>query len=316
MKLITEVGLPEYPFLIDHHAHSVFMGSCFTENIGRLMERWMFPTTINPFGVTYNPASLCRQVGALMQKEAYLEEDLNDENGLWFSFDHYTGFSSPDKQKCLDGINHAFLNAKKELKQARLLVISWGTAWVYRYKPSGEVVCNCHKIPAQEFSRTRLSVKEIIKLHNDLLPQLFTYNPELKILLTVSPVRHWKDGAHGNQLSKASLLLAGEALVKQYPEKIFYFPSYEIAMDEMRDYRFYADDLLHLGSFGIRYIWEIFLRVLISGASQLIISELEPLIRMEEHRSNDIEGEAHQKSLSKQEKKRAALQEKYPFLAW
>lgn len=316
MKLITEVGLPEYPFRIDHHDPSFFLGSCFTENIGRLLERWMFPVTINPFGVTYNPSSVFRQVEALMQKDAYVEEDLNYENGLWFSFDHYTGFSSPDRQKCLDGINQAFLKAKKELKKSRLLVITWGTSWVYQHKPNGEVVCNCHKIPATQFSRKRLSVKEIIKQYSELLPQLFSHNPDLKILLTVSPVRHWKDGAHGNQLSKATLLLASEALEKQFPEKIFYFPSYEITMDEMRDYRYYADDMLHLSSTGIRYVWEKFLRVLISGESQLIMNDLEALIRMEEHRSSDAGSESHKHTLQKRDEKRLALQRKYPFLKW
>lgn len=316
MKLITEVSLPEYPFRIDHHDHSLFLGSCFTENIGRLLERWMFPVTINPFGVTYNPASVFRQLEALMQKESYVEEDLNFENGLWFSFDHYTGFSSPDKQKCLDGINHAFQNAKKELKAARLLVITWGSSWVYQYNETGKVVCNCHKIPADQFTRTRLSVKEIIKQYSELLSQLFTYNSDLKVLLTVSPVRHWKDGAHGNQLSKATLLLASEALEQQFPEKIYYFPSYEITMDEMRDYRYYADDMLHLSSTGIRYIWEKFLRILISGKSQLIISELEPLIRLEEHRSNDIGSESHKHTLQKRDQKRLTLQKKYPKLKW
>ena len=316
MKLITEVKLPEYSFRIDHRSSSLFMGSCFTENIGSLLERSMFPVCINPFGVTYNPASVARQLKALMLKEAYLPEDLEQYDGRWFSFDHYTGFSSPDQQKCLDGINHAFLNAKKELKQAHLLVITWGTSWVYKYKQTGSEVCNCHKIPATEFSRTRLSVKEIIKRYNNLLPQLFSHNPELKILFTVSPVRHWKDGAHGNQLSKASLLLAAESLEQQYPEKIFYFPSYEITMDEMRDYRYYADDMLHLNSLGIRYIWEKFLRVLISGESQQIMNDLESLIRMEEHRSLDAGGEAHKHTLQKQDEKRMVLQKKYPFLKW
>ncbi len=314
MKLITEVGIPEYPFRIDHHAPSLLMGSCFTENIGRLLERSRFPITINPFGVTYNPASLGRQLEALMLKEAYVAEDLDQYKDHWFSFDHYTGFSSSDQQRCLEGINRSFLQAKKELQQASLLVITWGTSWVYQYKPTGSVVCNCHKIPAGQFTRSRLSVKEIINKYSDLLPQLFNHNPNLKILLTVSPVRHWKDGAHGNQLSKASLLLASEALEQQFPGKVFYFPSYEITMDELRDYRYYADDMLHLNPVATRYIWEKFQSVLVSGESQQIINDLEPLIRMEEHRALEENGEAHENTLRKRDAKKLALQGKYPFL--
>ncbi|RLD77954.1 MAG: GSCFA domain protein [Bacteroidetes bacterium] len=314
MKLITELGLPEYPFRMDHHAPSLFMGSCFTENIGRLLERWKFPVNINPFGVTYNPASLGRQLEALMLKEAYVAEDLNQYKDRWFSFDHYTGFSSSDQQRCLEGINRSFLKAKKELQQASLLVITWGTSWVYQYKPTGSVVCNCHKIPSGQFTRSRLSVKEIINKYSDLLPQLFIHNPDLKILITVSPVRHWKDGAHGNQLSKASLLLASEALEQQFPGKVFYFPSYEITMDELRDYRYYADDMLHLNPLATRYIWEKFQSVLVSGESQQIINDLEPLIRMEEHRALEENGEAHENTLRKRDAKRLALQEKYSFL--
>jgi hypothetical protein len=316
MQLITQVELPEYPFRIDHHTPSLFMGSCFTENIGRLMERWMFPLTVNPFGVTYNPASISRQLEALMQKEAYVAEELNHHNELWFSFDHYTGFSSPERQKCLEGINRTFLHAKKVLQQASLLVITWGTSWVYRYNPTGEVVCNCHKIPSGQFKRTRLSVSEILNLYSDVLTRLFEFNAGLKILLTVSPVRHWKDGAHGNQLSKASLLLATEALELQFPGKVSYFPSYEITMDELRDYRFYADDMLHLNSIATGYIWDKFKKALVSDESKQIIGELEPLLKMEDHRSRDNSSIAYNNSLSKRQEKRAGLREKYPFLKW
>lgn len=314
MKLKTEVKLPEYPYRINHHSPTLLLGSCFTENMGGLMDRSKFPVTINPFGVTYNPASLSRQLDALMRKDIYVEKDLHQQKESWFSFDHYTGFSSEDKQACLDGINQVFIQAKKELQQASLLVITWGTSWVYQYKDSGEVVCNCHKVPADQFTRSRLSVREIVKLYSDLLPQLFNYNPDLQILFTVSPVRHWKDGAHGNQLSKAGLLLASEAIQEQFPERVSYFPSYEITMDELRDYRYFADDMLHLSPLATRYIWEKFLSSLVAEKSQQIIKDLEPLIRMDEHRSINTSEKAHKETLRIREEKRFRLQSKYPFL--
>jgi GSCFA family len=284
MKLLTEVSLPKYPFRLDHRSPVLMMGSCFTDNIGRLLERYLFPVSINPFGVTYNPLSVKKGLEALMNKEAYGIEDLDQFNNLWFSFDHYTGFSSPDRDQALQEINQSFFSAREVLGQARTLILTWGTSWVYRYKPSGEVVCNCHKIPAGEFNRTRLSTREIIEAYESLLPSLFEFNGDLKIIHTVSPVRHWKDGAHGNQLSKASLLLAGEALQKRFPNQFFYFPSYEIVMDELRDYRYYAEDMIHTSKQATAYIWEKFKEALVNERSGEIINEVESLLKMLEHR--------------------------------
>lgn len=316
MQLLTEVSLPEYSFRLDHHTASLFMGSCFTIHIGKLMERYLFPVTINPFGTIYNPLSVINGLEALVNKETYRASDLEQHNGLWFSFDHYTGFSSPVREECLEKIHKAFLPAKKVLHEARVLVITWGTAWVYRYKVSGKVVCNCHKIPADRFTRSRLTPKEIIHAYEAFLPRLFRHNPGLKVLLTVSPVRHWKDGAHGNQLSKASLLLATEALEQQFPDRISYFPSYELVMDELRDYRFYAGDMLHTNAQATDYIWEKFTHSLISTESQKIMIELDPLLRLLEHRPVDKKGEAHRKTLQKRETLLKNVRNKYPFLPW
>jgi hypothetical protein len=316
MKLQTEVSLPEYPFRLDHHAPVMLMGSCFTENIGKQMERSLFPVTINPFGTIYNPLSVIRCLDALMGKEAYVATDLQQHNGIWFSFDHYTGFSSPDREQCLHHINMVFGPAKEVLQNAGVLVITWGTAWVYRYNASEQVVCNCHKIPASAFTRTRLTTKEIILNYEDFLPRLFEFNPDLKVLLTVSPVRHWKDGARGNQLSKASLLLATEALEAMFPENVFYFPSYEIVMDELRDYRFYKEDMLHTNDTATAYIWEKFRKVLVSPASQEIIRELEPIIKLFEHRPPDTGGEANLPLLERKKEMLADFQKRYPFLSW
>lgn len=284
MKLITEVTLPEYPFKLDHKNPVLLMGSCFTENIGRQMERYRFPVCVNPFGVTYNPLSVHRGLDVLMHKKAYEEQDLDYHNNLWFSFDHYTGFSSATQEETLEKINPSLNEAKGILKKAGFLILTWGTSWVYNYNKTGQVVCNCHKIPAKEFTRTRLSSDEILAAYDKLLPQLFEFNPGLKVIHTVSPVRHWKDGAHGNQLSKAALLLAGDALAKKYPDRFFYFPSYEIVMDELRDYRFYADDMLHTSDKTTAYIWEKFRQVLISEPSNAILRDLEPILKMQEHR--------------------------------
>lgn len=292
MKLITEVALPDYPFQLDHRNPVLLLGSCFTENIGRLLERYRFPAGINPFGVTYNPLSVQKGLQNIMYKATYTEKDLHYYKDLWFSFDHYTGFSSPDREEALEKINRSLLSAKELLKEAGILILTWGTSWVYSYNKTGQVVCNCHKIPAKEFTRARLSSDEIVAAYKKLLPQLFEFNSKLKIIYTVSPVRHWKDGAHGNQLSKASLLLAGDALEKAFQGSFFYFPSYEIVMDELRDYRFYANDMLHTNDQSAVYIWEKLRQVLISESSEVIIRDLEPILRMQEHRPINTGGKA------------------------
>jgi hypothetical protein len=316
MQLITEVNLPGYPFQLDHQSPVLMMGSCFTENIGQLLEKYLFPVSVNPFGVTYNPLSVKKGIEALIEKEAYEPDDLDRHNDLWLSFEHDTGYSSIQQSEALEKINKDFREAKEMLKRAGTLFITWGTAWIYRFNPSGEVVCNCHKIPASQFTRSRLTTREIIREYEDLLPRLFDFNPRLKIVFTVSPVRHWKDGAHGNQLSKATLLLAGEALSESFPEQFFYFPSYEMVMDELRDYRFYADDLLHINKQATNYIWERFVQVLLSEDSRKIIGELEPLLKMLGHRPLVPEGEAYQKMVKSKEEKLIILKNKYQDIQW
>jgi hypothetical protein len=316
MKLLTEVSLPDYPFSLNHQTQVLMMGSCFTENIGRLMERYLFPVCINPFGVTYNPLSVRKGLEALMHKDSYDAVDLARHNGLWFSFDHDTGFSASDQARTLENINTAFQAAKDFLKHADTLVLTWGTSWVYRYKPTGALVCNCHKIPAREFTRTRLSPDEIIEAYKSLLPDMFAFNPKLKILYTISPVRHWKDGAHGNQLSKSALLLAGDALQQHYPEHFFYFPSYEIVMDELRDYRYYAEDMLHTSDQTTRYIWDRFQGALMETGTREIIREVEALRKMLEHRPLNEEEDASRQWQAAIQEKLENARKKNPGLDW
>ncbi|MCK4745802.1 MAG: GSCFA domain-containing protein, partial [Bacteroidales bacterium] len=276
------------------------------------------PVCVNPFGVTYNPLSVHKGLDALLHKEHYAPEDLdqNQYNNLWFSFDHYTGFSSPDREQALQHINTEFTKAQKKLQNAGTLLLTWGTAWVYRYKPTGEVVCNCHKIPASEFTRSRLTTEQVVETYRSLLPELFANNQHLKVILTVSPVRHWKDGAHGNQLSKSTLLLACDELATLFPEQVFYFPSYEILMDELRDYRFYGDDLIHPSQKATEYIWEKFAEVLIHEDSKQIITELNQLLKMMEHRPMNKQCEGYRKMIRQMEERLQVLKAKYPSLSW
>jgi len=202
------------------------------------------------------------------------------------------------------------------MESARFLILTWGTSWVYRYNPTGEVVCNCHKIPASRFTRFRLTPEAIVTAYRPLLRELLEKNADLVLILTVSPVRHWKDGAHGNQLSKATLLLAAEALADLFPDRIFYFPSYEVVMDELRDYRFYAEDMLHINEQATRYIWERFRDSLVSGPSMAIIKELQPLLDLMHHRPLHPESVASGKMEQKRKQWLLELKTKHPHLAW
>jgi hypothetical protein len=316
MKLITEVTIPDYPFELDHNSPLMMLGSCFTEEIGRFLFNYLFPVCINPFGVTYNPGSVLKGLQSLTTKENYTAEDLRYYNGLWFSFDHYTRFSDPDKEKTLERINLRFHEAKEMLDKAALLIITWGTAWVYRHGKERKVVNNCHKLPAGEFVRERLRPAQVVDRYAPFLEDLFKQKPGLKVLFTVSPVRHWKDGAHGNQLSKATLLLAADDLVRSFPNHCFYFPSYEMVMDEMRDYRFYGTDLIHPNETATRYIWERFRKALITERSEKIINELEPLLKLKGHRPVRPSGSGQIRMEEKKASLQRGLRDQYPHLSW
>ena len=245
MELYTRILLPKARFSFSYEDRVVMMGSCFAENIGRKLEENKFSVDINPFGTLYNPASVAEGLRMLLRPERFTSGDLFRHEGVYHSFTHHSRFSAPSEEECLDHINSRLSQSSDFLRKATRLVITLGTAFVYRLKSDGRIVSNCHKLPEKMFDRQRLSTQEIVEDWKPLLLALWEQNPALKILFTVSPIRHWKDGAHENQLSKATLLLATDALQKDYPGRIAYFPAYEILMDELRDYRFYADDMLH-----------------------------------------------------------------------
>lgn len=235
----------------------MFIGSCFASSIGSQMESGRMPVMINPAGAVYNPVSVSQTLKIILSGKELASEDLYCHNGTWLSFCHYTDFSGSDPIKVLEKINTKSKEAFSFLQNARFLFVTLGTARVYKWKETGQVVSNCHKIPSSHFESVLLSVEEIVTLWTNQLDILQSTFPGLKVVFTISPVRHWKDGAHGNQVSKAVLLLAVEELLK-HPVAPFYFPAYEIVMDDLRDYRYYDDDMLHPSQKAINYIWDAF----------------------------------------------------------
>jgi hypothetical protein len=316
MKFRTEIDIKKSPSPIGYEHTVMMLGSCFTDNIGSFLQKYLFRVSVNQFGVIYNPMSIKNSIDALLDKERYLRGDLDFYNELYFSFDHYTKFSDPDSNQVLEKINHEFLKAKELFTHCGHLILTFGSAFVYEQKESGRIVNNCHKLPASHFTRRLLSVKEIVGHYSTLKDRILALNPEMKILLTVSPVRHIKDGLTGNQRSKSVLLLAAAELEQTYPETCSYFPSYEIMMDDLRDYRYYNSDLLHPNDQAIAYIWNHFLENCIKDEAVVIIQKLDPLLKALHHRPLHTHTEAYKIFREQTEEKIRKLKNSFPHLEW
>lgn len=276
-----------------NHSHSlIFFGSCFADEIGGVFKASKFDTLVNPFGVLYNPLSIAEAINRSVSNTPFQELELIKSGNLYHSFSHHSAFSHTNKSYMLQTINSSLTNTCQHLKSANYLFITFGTAWVYELVESGKVVANCHKLAAKNFSRRRVSVEEIAECFSSTLKTLFAVNPNIKIVLTVSPIRHLKDGIHENSLSKSTLLLACEELQNRFGERVAYLPTYEIVLDELRDYRFYADDMAHPSKKAVEYIWERIENEVISPDSINIIREWGKIRQGINHRlmSADTEG--------------------------
>ena len=281
--------------------------------MGSKFSYYKFDVDVNPCGIIYNPLSVANVLRLIVEGKQFEKSDLRQVGGKWVSLYHHGAFSSTDPDECLRRINDRLTKATGELRTLDLLVITWGTAWVYRYTRENIVVSNCHKIPSQEFERSRLSVEDIVKEYLVLIGRLREINPGLRILFTVSPIRHWKDGAHGNQLSKATLLLAIDRLREEL-QHVYYFPAYEIVLDELRDYRFYADDMLHMSGFTVDYIWERFLYSFISPEVLGLMNQIGRVNKGVAHRPFDPQSEEYHRLVKKMLAEIAMISRSYPMI--
>ena len=313
MNLQTKITVAAPDFLIDYNSRLMMLGSCFAENMGSKFSYYKFDVDVNPCGIIYNPLSVANVLRLIVEGKQFEKSDLRQVGGKWVSLYHHGAFSSTDPDECLRRINDRLTKATGELRTLDLLVITWGTAWVYRYTRENIVVSNCHKIPSQEFERSRLSVEDIVKEYLVLIGRLREINPGLRILFTVSPIRHWKDGAHGNQLSKATLLLAIDRLREEL-QHVYYFPAYEIVLDELRDYRFYADDMLHMSGFTVDYIWERFLYSFISPEVLGLMNQIGRVNKGVAHRPFDPQSEEYHRLVKKMLAERAMISRSYPMI--
>jgi len=314
MEFRTLVELPKKELAITYSDKILLLGSCFAQNIGNLLVTNKFNCTVNPFGVLYNPLSIANGLHCLDSKRTFAEKDLFEYKGLYHSFMHHGSFSASSQYECLENINSCLEPAARQFPELNYLLITFGTAYVYDYKQTGTVVANCHKLPDSAFNRRLLSVEQITDVYIPLIDGMLKNNHNLKLLFSVSPIRHVKDGMHGNQLSKAILLLAIDALKEHFPKHVFYFPSYELVVDELRDYRFYADDMLHPSAVAVTYLWESFGNCYFSKETKQIMKEWGEISKALQHKPFHPGSEQHKFFLSQIVLKINQLKEKCPFL--
>jgi hypothetical protein len=283
MELITAVGLPTSPLKISYNTPVLFMGSCFAGEIGYRMAAGKLKVMTNPHGTLFNPFSVAGALDSFVSGQIYTAGDVYLHQNRYMSLDHHTAFSSYDLDVLVERLNDTGKAASSFLKEASFLFVTFGTSYVYALRESGAIVANCHKLPSSLFSRRQASWSEIAARWRITLDKLSELNPGLRVWFTVSPVRHLSDGAHANQLSKAQLLLAAEELL-QHPSVAGYFPAYEIFMDELRDYRFYASDMIHPSETAIDYIWDKFCSVFIESPVLRLWNEAAKITRAMAHR--------------------------------
>lgn len=259
----TSVPVPRMPFKIDFATGIVCLGSCFADEIGKRLLDGDFHVELNPFGTLYNPASIASALHRLIEDRPIEMCDLVKHEGYWHSWHHHGSFSRSTAAATLVACNSRLHRAHQALGNASLLMITFGSAWVFEHQ--GQVVANCHKVPQQEFVRRRLTVDDIVSLWHPLLDELQALYPQLHVLFTVSPIRHLADGLHGNQLSKSTLLLAIDELVTHH-SSLVYYPAYELVLDELRDYRYFGPDMCHPSDLAVEIVWEHFQRATMVGA--------------------------------------------------
>lgn len=297
MEFSTPISLPNYPFKATYNDKMLLLGSCFVENIGKKLDEFKFHVCINPFGTLYNPSSVASSIQTLLDGKIYNPTDLFNYGGSFHSYDHHSRFSSVNKEECLQLINSQARFASDYIKTGKFLFVTFGSAYIYRLKENNRIVANCHKLPDRQFIRELLTVEGITELWSELIQKLRKINPDLRILFTVSPIRHLKDGAHGNQISKATLTLAVQQLLERHPESTAYFPAYEIMLDELRDYRFYAEDMVHPSNQAILYIWNRFISCFMTSDTKEIMRQWEEIQKAMKHKPFQPESDAYQKFL-------------------
>ncbi|KAA3635573.1 MAG: GSCFA domain protein [Bacteroidetes bacterium] len=311
----TRVKIPDFSFSIDHNHTVMCLGSCFAEHMFTRMEALKFRCLLNPYGILYNPAVIGKGITQLISGKSVSEEELKCQNGLWHSFAHHGRFSHPEKAIALENMQQEFETGKKFLEKTDRLLITLGSAWVYEEKSTGQIVANCHKFPANHFHKKLLTVEEVVQSLEAPLQQLKDQSPILEVILSVSPVRHIRDGLFENQQSKSTLILAIAQLTRQL-DFVHYFPSYEIVLDELRDYRFYEEDMAHPNKLAVDYIWSCFSKVFFKDNTKKLINRIAKIVQASSHKPFYPETREHQQFLNQQLGKIEQIENEFPMLSF
>lgn len=309
----TEVIIKKSNFDITHQSKILTIGSCFSENIGNYLLTNKFNVLINPFGIVYNPYSIKDSINKIIDNYNFTDNDIFHHNEQWHSFYHHGKFSDSNKELILSNINNSINRSNAFLKESEYLIITFGSAYVYKYIEGNIIVSNCHKLPSKQFDQYMLDLDFIYNEWIDLLENIKNYNSNIKIIFTISPIRYLKYGLEMNQLSKSLLIMLVHKLKLKY-SFIDYFPSYEIFMDDLRDYRFYKSDMIHPSELAIEYVWEKFSDCYFNTDTLKINKEVLSINNAMNHRPRNQRSDQHKNFLNNQLLKIHDLNNKYPFM--
>ncbi|MES2329187.1 MAG: GSCFA domain-containing protein [Bacteroidota bacterium] len=319
MKFHFEFDIKKLPRTVQHGHSLLLIGSCFTENIGEKLRKHKFTVSENPNGILFNPVSVAEALGSYIENKKITADDIFLHNETWHSWKHHSRFSGITAEECVQKINDSTAGAHTYLKNADHLLITLGSAWLYTLTEeaanatTGSVAANNHKAPATWFQKRLMSAGEVVDVLNESLKKLFAFNPGLQVIFTISPVRHLREGVIENNRSKAVLIQAVHQLVERY-EALYYFPAYELVIDDLRDYRFYAEDLVHPNYQATQYVWEKFINACMSEETRNLMKEIAEINLAFQHKPFNAQTGIHSKFLASYFTKTKLLQERHPFL--
>jgi len=313
MNLQTKIPLSKRADnLINYESNILLLGSCFSENIGKKFDYFKFKNVQNPFGILFHHNAIETLLSLAVNEKVYSESDIFYHNEQWHCFDAHSKLSNISKEHLLEDLNTQIRLTKTNIQKATHIIITCGTSWVYRLLEANSIVANCHKVPQKEFEKRLLSVEEVKQSLQNIVTLISSVNSNAEIIFTVSPIRHLKDGFIENTQSKAHLVSAIHNVINTVKNKVYYFPSYEIMMDELRDYRFYAEDMIHPNQTAISYIWQQFKFVWICNTAYKIMDEVDSIQKGLTHKAFNANSQAHIKFLKKLNKTIKSFNEKYP----
>jgi len=324
MNFTTKIPIQKSNFPINYNSKILLLGSCFGENMGEKFDYFKFQATINPFGIIFNVVSLEKLIHRSVENRKFNENDIFYHNDLWHCYEVHSELSNSDKEKFLSHLNSIIELTHRQITSLTHCIITLGTSWVYRNIESNEIVANCHKVPQKEFTKELLSISQTEESIENIISLTHSVNPNCNFIFTVSPVRHIKDGFTENTLSKAYLIVAIHSVLNQKfstslemtTQNCNYFPAFEIMMDELRDYRFYAEDMLHPNQIAIDYIWIQFFENYISESVFGLMNEICSIQKGLQHRPFNPNTESHQKFLKNLKTKMTTIEKKLPFISF